>query len=458
MKKRYILCLVLCILVVFSSLSLFSCNTEPQGKNDGGATEATVKAVRVKVDVNKGVYLKESDIELYDANESTLPEGYVNKLVAAIGRETLVALSAGDTLTSDMLGDRKSTAKTEQDKTVVDKTLARKLGYVVVTDFLDANTGEDLSSKIQKIIDDNPRRTIYFPDGVYTIAYPIKTSSNSHEAVSLHLSANAVIKAADAWKARSEYMIQLGVLNKTFTIDATGTNYYMYGGVVDGNSKAKAVALEGGRETSVRYVTIKNAVQGFYIAHNEAYGSNDSDTEWLTIEGCGYAGSVGVLVNGLDNTLSNIRVSGFDIGVQLNNPGNLMHNIHTSYTGGEMSKYEGSMGFQDSSGGNWYDGCTSEDYETAFYATGGSLSLYNDCRAYWNEALGAQTAVRTNGGLSATFTNLRADFSGGATASLLVTASEGGKGIIKDPIFDTSLNTNDTYKKYLVGKVVWADQ
>ena len=68
------------------------------------------------------------------------------------------------------------------------------LGYVVVTDHLNANTGEDVSDAIQKLINENPHRTIYFPDGEYIIAKPICTSANPENAVSIMLSDFATIK------------------------------------------------------------------------------------------------------------------------------------------------------------------------------------------------------------------------------------------------------------------------
>ena len=37
---------------------------------------------------------------------------------------------------------------------------AKDLGYVVVTDYVKANTGEDLADALQNIIDSNPRKTI----------------------------------------------------------------------------------------------------------------------------------------------------------------------------------------------------------------------------------------------------------------------------------------------------------
>ena len=42
---------------------------------------------------------------------------------------------------------------------------AEELGYVIITDYVKANTGEDLADALQNIIDSNPRKTIYFPDG-----------------------------------------------------------------------------------------------------------------------------------------------------------------------------------------------------------------------------------------------------------------------------------------------------
>ena len=60
-----------------------------------------------------------------------------------------------------------------------------RLGYVVVTDYIEANTGKDVSDALQKLILDNPHRTIYFPDGEYVIAKPICTPANPKNAVQI---------------------------------------------------------------------------------------------------------------------------------------------------------------------------------------------------------------------------------------------------------------------------------
>jgi DnaD/phage-associated family protein len=79
--------------------------------------------------------------------------------------------------------------------------------YVVVTDYVKANTGEDVSDALQQLIFDNPHRTIFFPDGEYVIAKPICTSANPANAVTLMLSDFATIKAAEGWDSE-EAMIR----------------------------------------------------------------------------------------------------------------------------------------------------------------------------------------------------------------------------------------------------------
>ena len=59
--------------------------------------------------------------------------------------------------------------------------------YIIVTDYVEPNTGKDVSDAIQKVIDENPNRTIYFPDGEYVLAKPIKTSAYPLDSVSFEL-------------------------------------------------------------------------------------------------------------------------------------------------------------------------------------------------------------------------------------------------------------------------------
>lgn len=450
MKKRTVIKALAFILLAVTVILSCSCN----GGGEEIVTEAPkllVKALRAKVDASAGEALGVKDVEVVEVERSIAPDDYLTKTNEVIGRVLLVDVKAGDVLGDSMLAEKKESSKGE-----ISIPLAKKLGFIVVTDYLEPNTGEDLTEKIQEIIDKNPRRTIFFPDGVYTIARPIKTSSNPQKAVSLHLSSFAIIKASNSWKGRTEHMIQLGAIDETFTISQTGSNYYMYGGIIDGNGKANGIILEGGRETSVRQISIKNVIQGLKIAYNEVYGSNDCDFEAIDIEGCYIPGSIGVHVDGLDNTLTDIRINGFEIGMQLTRAGNLMHNIHAVYKRGERMDYNNSIGFLDSSGSNWMDGFHAEGFRVAYRIRGGGLDMLNDCIASWSDpAATAQTAIATDGRLSSIVTNFKAEFGDGANCMFLDLGAEGGKGVIQYPIFDKSKVNNTSYINHLVGKVIW---
>ena len=432
---------------MLSLLLTVSCTVSDE---DNGAN-ATVRVIKTKRAISKGTVLAAGDIDIVVVEDVGLPEGYIKSSSDAIGRKLLSAVEEGTVLTAKHLSTDVYTENGEKADLTVSE--ARALGYVVVTDYINDMSGRDLSTDIQKIIDQNPNSTIYFPDGVYTLAKTIKTSSDRTKSVALHLSANAVIKAADFWVG-GWYLIQIGILDKDFGMDGTGTNYYMYGGIIDCNGTASGIEISAGREFSLRNVTIKNAQCGLHIAYNAEYGSNDSDTEWLNIEGNGKPGSVGVVVDGFDNTLSNVRISGFETGMSLSRPGTLMHNIHVINTLSEEIDYENTQGFSDTGGGNWYDGCRADNFRTAFYTTGSSLSVYNGCTAFWSESCGRQYAFESNGGINITVTEVRAIFVAGEDNALLVTAGNGGKGIIKNPIFNEKLTNNDTYKRYLVGNVM----
>ena len=65
--------------------------------------------------------------------------------------------------------------------------------YVVVTDFINSDGERDVSEELQKIIDENPNRTIFFSDGEYYLSKPIFTPADPKKSVSLKLSNYAKI-------------------------------------------------------------------------------------------------------------------------------------------------------------------------------------------------------------------------------------------------------------------------
>lgn len=268
-------------------------------------------------------------------------------------------------------------------------------GYVIVTDYLTADGLTDVSAAIQKIIDDNPNRTIYFPDGVYLITTPILTPADPARSVALELSNYAVIKASPEW-SHDEAMIRLGGKHAANNISTPGSNYYLAGGVIDGSGVAAGISIDSGRETVIRDTSIKNVTTGIHVKHGVNSGSSDCDIHDVNIVGNNRPGSVGVLVEGYDNTFTNMRIGGVYVGVHLRSQANSLRNIHPLYYGASDASYDDSCGFLDEAGNNWYDFCYSDEFATGFLC--GGRSLYDKCYAYWYSKRGTKhTAFRSTG-------------------------------------------------------------
>ncbi|MBQ3822496.1 MAG: hypothetical protein II807_05550, partial [Thermoguttaceae bacterium] len=52
----------------------------------------------------------------------------------------------------------------------------------------------DVADALQKVIDANPHRTLWFPDGTYLLSKPIATPADPNKAVSLDMADFAIIK------------------------------------------------------------------------------------------------------------------------------------------------------------------------------------------------------------------------------------------------------------------------
>jgi hypothetical protein len=436
-------------------LAFCGCNSEISDASDSSAeSSVVVRVVKVKEDSAKGDFLGITKLEVVELDEKTLPEGYFSKTTDIVGRELLQDVKAGDIITESMLA--KKAAEKEPEEEINEET-ARGKGYVVVTDYIRSNAHKDVSAEIQKIIDENPQATIYFPDGEYQIAKPIVTSSDPKKAVSLRLSTFAIIKATQDWDDANGYMIQLGGKDKTFTVDEVGSNYYMEGGCIDGSFKAKGVEVSGGLETSVRYVSIKFVTQGIHIALNEESESSYADIETVNIVGCRQPESVGVLVDSNGNTFTNMRVAGFEVATKANGKNNIFRNLHMLYTYSGNYDYRNSVGFWDTSEGNTYDICYPDNFAIGFRTSGHTMSVYNNCYAYWySKNQGEmQYGFSSDGKFNSVLKNYRVDLTDYKDGRFMIVAEDGGNGIVEYPAFPENACDDDTYKDYLVGKVVW---
>ena len=328
--------------------------------------------------------------------------------------------------------------------------------FVLVTDYVKANSGEDVSDVLQQIIMDNPRRVIFFPDGEYLISKPICTPANPENAVSLKLSNFAVIKAMDGWDS-DEAMIRLGAAEPFNTIMVNGSNYYLSGGIIDGNNVANGVSIDSGRETRVENVSIKHTKVGLHVKWGANSGSADCDICNVNIVGRGTVDSIGLLIEGMDNTFTNMRIARVQIGVKLLKGGNYLRNIHPLYSlASGWDHYTDSIAFCDLSWENWYDFCYSDQYCTGFYFADNVRSICHNCFCFWWKTLdGGETGFRTDGKFCSIIKSSKVSFRGDApNTNYIVVGEPGGNGYIETPIFRESMSIDKSYKDYLHGPVI----
>lgn len=271
-------------------------------------------------------------------------------------------------------------------------------GSIATADFMVSDGSEDVADKLQQLIDTHPNHTIFFPDGVYLLSHPVLTPASPAKSVDLQLSNFAHIKAAEDWNSE-EAMVRLGAKDFANDIYTSGSNYGISGGIIDGSGKAKGLSIDGGRETYIRNVNIKNVQVGIHIKYGANSGSSDADIMSVNITGNGHKDSIGVLIEGFDNTLTNMRIANVFTGVQVCSGGNMLRNIHPLFiiNSDTYNDYEKSVGFRIQQAMNWFDYCYSDQFAVGFDTLGGGI--LKNCFCWWysgKEKL--HLAVRSHGG------------------------------------------------------------
>lgn len=321
-------------------------------------------------------------------------------------------------------------------------------GYVVITDTVAADTGADVADAIQAVIDANPNRTIYFPDGEYIVSKPILTPAAPKKSVSLELSNYAVIKASADFE-KGQAVIQLGGKDPANDTHTNGSNYYLDGGIIDGSGIANGVSVNSGRETAIRNVSIKNTVVGIHIFYGANSGSSDADITGINIIGTGGTDSTGILLEGFDNTLTNIRIGNVFTGVHVKSSGNMLRNIHPLYYS-DYTDYENSCGFLIESGNNWFDYCYSDQFAIGFRTTDYSSSTFSNCFCYWYSASGGtQTGFRADKYFNSDIVSFKLGFKDETYNSVLSVGEIGGTGTIENLDVDEDIVDNHSYMAYL---------
>jgi hypothetical protein len=319
---------------------------------------------------------------------------------------------------------------------VIDAVEQRACDYLIATDFVKADGKTDVSDGLQRLIENNPNRTIFFPDGVYLLTKPIATPADPKRSVDLRLSNYAILRASPSW-TNTEAMVRLGGIHPANNIKIPGSNYSLTGGVIDGSGKARGVSIDCGRETKVEGVSIKNALIGLHIKPGVNSGSSDADISGINIVGNGKADSIGILVEGHDNTFSNIRIAHVKIGVRLRSSSNFLRDVHPLFTG-SWAHYADSVGFEDNGSNNYYNGCYSDQFVTGFLlGAKGRPQVLDNCQVFWYRSVpeAHHTGIRAKGRFNALCTSLRVGFqpqARGAVNTILEVGKEGGKGFLRD--------------------------
>ena len=339
-----------------------------------------------------------------------------------------------------------------------DATQSARMGYVVVTDYVAADGKTDAADAIQRLIDANPNRTLWFPDGTYLLSKPICTPAQPRKSVDLQLSNYAILKAAPGW-TNTEAMVRLGGIHPANDICTPGSVYSLTGGIIDGSGVAKGVSIDSGRETRVRLVSMKNVRVGLHIKHGANNGSSDADIADVHIYGNGAKDSIGVLIESHDNTLSNMRIAHVNTGVKLLGGGNLLANIHPLFNGAG-GPYGGTVGFADFGSNNSYNRCYSDHFSTGWFFGANSTIAYMDgCMCYWYAKTPGerQTAIRCEKRYNALSSKMWIGFAGknGQTNSVICVGEAGGAGVLEDPHLNESMITEKEccYRNYLRGGV-----
>lgn len=327
-------------------------------------------------------------------------------------------------------------------------------GYIVVTDTVAANTGEDVSDAVQSIIDSNPNRTIYFPDGEYVFSKPIYTPADPKLSVSLELSDFAVLKAGEGW-TKGEAVVQLGGKNPANDTHTVGSNYSFEGGVIDGSGVANGISINGGRETAVRNVSIKHTVVGIFVMYGANSGSSDSDIYGVNIIGTGGTDSVGIVLEGFDNTVTNVRIGCVFTGVHVKSGGNVLRNVHPLYYS-DYTDFENSCGFLIDEGNNWFDYCYSDQFAIGFRTTNYGSSTFNNCFCYWySPGGGVQTGFRADKYFNSNITSLTLGFKDETYNTVLSVGEIGGTGTISNLDVDADNVDEHSYLAYMEDMTVF---
>ena len=418
---KRVLSLLLCFCLMLGVVAAFaSCNkTEESQKGTEDVNANKTQVVRVIKTVELGEKITRDQLEEIMVDKDLVPEGAVTSISDVVNKFYKVTVHSGDYIMADKISKSADFSDTND---IVHKD------YVVLTDYL--NKGEkDVAKCIQKAVDENPNRTIYIPDGSYLVQRPIKTSADPAKAVSFHLSNYAYISTSENKWEGGDAIFELGALDSD-----KGADYNFVGGVIGGGNITGAFSVKGG-DALINNFSLKATTVGITIKKG---ARADVDSGVIIGAGSADGGSIGVLMEGDESTLTNMRIDVVWVGIKLTGANNVLRNIHPLYEGTESNT---SCGFWDDGTSNYFDVCYSDQFAIGFRIGANTKSVFNGCFVYWYKKWdGKHHGFHADGKFNSIIRDTQVNLGGGSgegnydlDSTFINITEDGGNGVILYP-------------------------
>ncbi len=410
----------------------------------------TVKIAMMTADVKKGGKLSAKNVELVEVKNVNIPSNVITDLDNVYTKIAAVDLYAGEYLYSSQIKNKGSISSDAD--LLVQELEKSKNDFLVVTDYIQANTGEDVTAHLQNLIYKNGGRTLYFPDGEYVISAPLITLSEPSVSTTFYFSSNAVLKASDNWMSVNgrNAMILIGgdYDGEKHVNDNTSNGSYfgVFGGILNCNGKADGIAIISSRESVIYGTTIINPDMGINIYLGANSTSSDADIENVTIIGTKKTGSIGIYINGADNTLTDVKIYDMETGIKADR-GIAGRSIQCFQTGApaDNPRYSRTVGIE---GKGWLYDCYVENYATAYRFNAENITI-DGLTAAWTQPYATQLAFEWLHKFTSKMTECRADFYDGTSENVFIKFNNGGSGKIDSPIFNRTYEKSGLYQLYL---------
>lgn len=216
---------------------------------------------------------------------------------------------------------------------------------------------------LQNLINNNPHKTLYFPDGTYLISNTLNIPTGNEHQINIEFSRNAILKTSESITS----LISVGANEDSYNRYAEGSIVSITGVILDGTNTDRVIYLSANqKQTHLSNITILNANNyGIYCDT----GTNTSDSGDNLIENLSINGKssdyncIGLYLVSSDNKIIDTRINKCKTGVYCIR-GNVFENVHVI--------------------GSWETLTPStEDFDktTAFIFDGWGLSMLTNCYA-----------------------------------------------------------------------------